>query len=234
MFRPMLLRRPLLLKALLTLRRARFVPAVCLALFGLSLSAQSGTYAGSAEYQGMLEELHAPAPSPIFLATGVRPLPEQGLKVQVHNTRNSLELKTRSMQITIDRPTATVTMLNLQTRPPGCSPSPDQMAAAPTVPTVPPAFANITRQQNTWTISLRAPEVDTPIILELLHAGMAASLHRAPHARPGPCPLYPSTSPEPTPASASESAFSRQPFPTPTSMSVPPIAPASRATTGAT
>ena len=82
----------------------------------MSLPAQSGTYAGSAEYQGMLEELHAPAPSPIFLATGVRPVAEQDLKVQVHNTRNSMELKTQSMQISIDRPTATLTMLNLQTK----------------------------------------------------------------------------------------------------------------------
>ena len=58
-----------------TVCSAKAVPAICLALFfALSLSAQSGTYADSAEYQGMLEELHKPAPSPIFLATGMRPL----------------------------------------------------------------------------------------------------------------------------------------------------------------
>ena len=64
----------------LLLRAVRYLPLTCLALCAMSLPAQSGTYASSAEYQGMLEELHAPAPSPIFLATGTRPLPEQDLK----------------------------------------------------------------------------------------------------------------------------------------------------------
>ncbi len=91
----------------------KYLTVPCLALCAMSLHAQSGTYASSAEYQGMLEELHAPAPSPIFLATGTRPLPEQDLKVKVHDTRGRLELKTQSLQITIDRPAATLTMLNL-------------------------------------------------------------------------------------------------------------------------
>ncbi len=47
-----------------------------------------------------------------------------------------------------------------------------------------PAFANITRLQNTWTLALHATEGDTPITLELLHAGMA----RLSIARPTPAP----------------------------------------------
>ena len=97
-------------------RARRYLPILCLALFLPSLQAQSGTYASSAEYQGMLEELRAPAPSPIYLATGQRPLPDDSLKVKQHNTRTALTLKTQSMEITIDRQTATLTLLNLQTR----------------------------------------------------------------------------------------------------------------------
>ena len=100
---------------LFLMRGVKYLPVMCLALCAMSLPAQSGTYASSAEYQGMLEELHAPAPSPIFIATGTRPLPEQDLKVQVHDTRGRLELKTQSLQITIDRPAATLTVLNLET-----------------------------------------------------------------------------------------------------------------------
>lgn len=103
------------MEARLPRRGVKYLTVSCLALCAMSLHAQSGTYASSAEYQGMLEELHAPAPSPIFLATGTRPLPEQDLKVKVHDTRGRLELKTQSLQITIDRPAATLTVLNLET-----------------------------------------------------------------------------------------------------------------------
>src|SRR5271170_1664269 len=100
----------------LPLRGVMYLLVTCLALCAISLPAQSVTYASSSEYQGMLEELHAAAPSPIFLATGTRQLPEQDLKVKVHDTRGRLELKTQSLQITIDRPAATLTLLNLETR----------------------------------------------------------------------------------------------------------------------
>ena len=62
------------------LRVRRYLAILCLALFVPTLQAQSGTYAASAEYQGMLEELHTPAPSPIYLATGQRPLPDGSLR----------------------------------------------------------------------------------------------------------------------------------------------------------
>ncbi|MEA3005521.1 MAG: hypothetical protein QOI94_790, partial [Acidobacteriaceae bacterium] len=40
--------------ALLALRARRYLPILCLALFAPALKGQSGTYAASAEYQGML------------------------------------------------------------------------------------------------------------------------------------------------------------------------------------
>src|SRR5580693_2708516 len=120
------------------------LPILLLALFVPSLKAQSGTYASSAEYQGMLEELHTPAPSPIFLATGQRPLPDDSLKVKQQNTRTTLTLKTQSLQITIDRQAATLTLLNLQTHADWVFSLPDQTAA----------ITSITRQQNNWTIPL--------------------------------------------------------------------------------
>ncbi|MDT7816019.1 MAG: hypothetical protein QOJ42_5935, partial [Acidobacteriaceae bacterium] len=155
--------------ALLALRARRYLPILCLALFAPAIKGQSGTYATSAEYQGMLEELHTPAPSPIYLATGQRPLPDNSLKVKLHNTRNALTLKTQSMQITIDRQAATVTLLNLQTHASWVFSLADQ--TAPTPPT-------ITRQQNQWTITTG----NSTLTLQLMTAGMA----RITIARPTP------------------------------------------------
>ncbi len=138
----------------------------CLSILGLalctfSLQAQSSSYASSAEYQGMLQELHAPEPSPIFLATGARPLADQALKVEVHDRRQILQLKTQAMEITIDRPAATLTLRNLQTR------------ASWAIPLGAAATVSIARAQNTWTLSVHAPGADSSITLEILHPAMA-------------------------------------------------------------
>jgi alpha-glucosidase (family GH31 glycosyl hydrolase) len=157
-----------IMRALLAPRAGRYLSILCLALLVPTLKAQSGTYASSAEYQGMLEELRTPAPSPIYLATGQRPLPDDSLKVKVQNTRTTLNLKTQSTQITIDRQAATLTLLNLQTHASWLFSLPDQTAA----------ITNITRQQNNWTIPLG----NTTLILQLMTAGMA----RITIARPTP------------------------------------------------
>ena len=136
---------------------------VCIALFSVTLHAQSGTYAGSAEYQDMLQELHASAPSPIFLATGQRPLPEPGLKLKVHNSRTSVRLNTSSLQIDIDRAAATVRLLNLQTQ---------AAWILNLASTTSPAVTDITRQQNIWTVTLHAADGDSTLTLELLHPAM--------------------------------------------------------------
>jgi alpha-glucosidase (family GH31 glycosyl hydrolase) len=151
--------------------------SACIALLAVTLRAQSGTYAGSAEYQGMLQELHAPAPSPIFLATGVRPLPEPGLKAKVHNSRTSFRLNTSSLQIDIDRAAATVRLLNLQTQ---------AAWVLNLASTTSPAVTNITRRQNIWTVTLHAADGDSTLTLELLHPAMA----RISIARPAPLLLH--------------------------------------------
>ncbi len=137
--------------------------SACIALLAANLHAQSGTYASSAEYQDMLQELHAPAPSPIFLATGQRPLPEPGLKLKVHNSRTSVRLNTSSLQIDIDRAAATVRLLNLQTQ---------AAWILNLASTTSPAVTNITRQQNIWTVTLHAADGDSTLTLELLHPAM--------------------------------------------------------------
>ena len=112
----------------------------------------------------MLQELHAPAPSPIFLATGQRPLPEPGLKIKVHTSRTNVRLNTSSLQIDIDRAAATVRLLNLQTH------------AAWVLnlgSTASPAVTNITRQQNIWIVTLHAADGDSTLTLELLRPAMA-------------------------------------------------------------
>jgi alpha-D-xyloside xylohydrolase len=176
------------MKTRFRLRGAKHLPMTCVALCAMSLPAQSGTYASSAEYQGMLEELHAPAPSPIFLATGRRQIPEQDLKVKVHDTHGRLELKTQSLQITIDRPAATLTMLNLETRASWVLSFAEQAAVTPAlVPTatVPPTFTNLTRQQNSWSFSFHSSAGEAAVTLELLQAGMATLSF----ARPAPSAL---------------------------------------------
>jgi alpha-D-xyloside xylohydrolase len=162
--------------ALLAFRAGRYLSVLCLALFVPHLKAQSGTYAGSAEYRGMLQELRTPAPSPIFLATGARPLPDPSLKVKQHDTRTTLNLKTQSMEITLDRQAATLTLLNLQTHASWTLSLVDQTSAGPA------AFANITRQQNQWTLTRHAAAGDITLTLELLHDNLA----RLSIARPTP------------------------------------------------
>lgn len=142
----------------------KFLLPACIALFALTLHAQSGTYAASKEYQGMLQELRAPAPSPIFLATGVRPMPEPGLKVKVHNTKTAVRISTSSLEITIDRAAATLALLNLQTH---------ASWVLSFASTSPPTGVNLTRQQNAWTLSFQTPDGDVSLTLEFLHASMA-------------------------------------------------------------
>ncbi len=134
----------------------------------------------------MLRELQVPAPSPIFLATGARPAAE-ALKIQVHSTRDALQLKTSSMQITIDRAAATVALWNTQTHATwllslGEPAVPARASSgAPAPPAISGASLQITRQQNAWTLAVHAAEGDSTLTLEILHDGVA----RLSIARPG-------------------------------------------------
>ena len=76
--------------------------------------------------------------------------------MQVHDDHHVLQLKTLSMQITIDRQAGTLSLLNLETK------------AAWMLSSGAPAFGNVTRLQNQWTLS----DADGTIQVEVLRAGM--------------------------------------------------------------
>ena len=78
--------------------------------------AQADRYAQSAEYTSMIQELHAPAPSPIFIATGQRPAADPALRVSAHQDKHGLRLTTASSEFIYDQQTATLTMRSRQGR----------------------------------------------------------------------------------------------------------------------
>ena len=129
-----------------------------LALFPLALPAQSGSYAGSSEYQKMIDELHEPAPSAAFIATGERQVADEALPIHVRDQRQLLQLRTNAFEITVDKSAATLNLVNLATR------ANWVISFAPAPPAQPLA---ITRQQHEWTLS--SPTIGT-IKLEILHA----------------------------------------------------------------
>jgi alpha-glucosidase (family GH31 glycosyl hydrolase) len=142
-------------------RTAGYLAALFLSLFAASLTAQNTPYSNSTEYQGMLQELHAAAPSPIFIATGARPAADPSLKVQAHSAGKTLQLKTPSMQITIDRVAATLTLLNLETHANWVL----SLAAGPSAP------LSLTREQNAWTLNKASS--GPAITLEILQSALA-------------------------------------------------------------
>jgi hypothetical protein len=86
-----------------------------IALSPLALCAQSGTYSGSSEYQKMMEELDAPSPSLAYIATGQRQLPEEALPIHIRDKVPLLQLRTKAVEITVDKSRATLTLVNLLT-----------------------------------------------------------------------------------------------------------------------
>jgi alpha-D-xyloside xylohydrolase len=115
-----------------------------LALSPLGLCAQSGTYSGSPEYQQMIEELHAPSPSMAYIATGQRQPSDQALPVHVRDKGPLLQVRTKAVEITVDKLRATLTLKNLLTN----SSWVFSFASAPLAQPV-----SIQRQQNTWSIA---------------------------------------------------------------------------------
>ena len=120
---------------------------------------------------------HLPQP---FLATGVRPVADPGLRVQVHEAHGALHLRTASLEITfgmtLDRAAATLTLLNLDTKASWAFSLPVAVAAqntaAPAVAVAARARPAITRLQNTWTLALPGQAPSGAIKLEVLQAAM--------------------------------------------------------------
>ena len=133
---------------------------ISLALSPLALCAQSGAYSGSPEYQKMIEELRAPSPSLAYIATGQRQLPDQVLPVHVRDKGPLLQLRTKAIEITVDKSKATLTLVNLLTN------ANWVFSFAPVPPAQP---VSIQRQQNTWSIA--TPGAGT-LKVELLHPSL--------------------------------------------------------------
>src|ERR1700753_942354 len=117
---------------------------ISLVLSPLTLCAQAGTYSGSPEYQKMLEELHTPAPSLAYIATGQRQLADQALPVRVRDKGGLLQLRTKALEITVDKSRATLTLVNLLT---------NANWLFSFAPMAPAQAVSIQRQQNTWSIA---------------------------------------------------------------------------------
>ena len=106
----------------------------------------------------MIDELHTPAPSPAFIATGVRQVANEALPIHVRDQRQLLQLRTKAIEITVDKSAATLTLVNLATRANWVI----SFASAP-----PAQSIAITREQHAWTLSSSA--IGT-VKLEILHA----------------------------------------------------------------
>jgi alpha-glucosidase (family GH31 glycosyl hydrolase) len=133
---------------------------ISLLLSPLALCAQSGAYSSSPEYQQMLEELRAPSPSLAYIATGQKQLPDQALAVHVRDKGPLLQLRTKAIEITVDKSRATLTLVNLLTNANWI------FSFATTSPGQP---VSIQRQLNTWSIATPGAGA---IHVEFLHASL--------------------------------------------------------------
>ena len=132
------------------------------------LSAQTSSYAASPEYKSMLEELKTNSPSPAFIATGVRPTPDANLKIQTHNNRRTLQLRTPTLELQVDKTNASLTVLNRTTQAAWTMPlgsSGVSAAATLTVTSIP--------KTNAWTLAVQQPgSVPTTTTIEWIQASV--------------------------------------------------------------
>ena len=78
-------------------------------------SSQQPRYSQSAEYQAMLAEMHSEAPSPAYIATGVRPKADANLKVNVQTSESSVQLSTKAARLVWSQQTGTLVWTSLVT-----------------------------------------------------------------------------------------------------------------------
>ncbi len=124
-----------------------------------------GQYSASPEYKNMIEELHAPAPSPAFIATGNRPSADPHLRVAVHEDQRTLRLTTAATEFIFDKQSYELHVLNrgsgaewrLSTSDP----------SAPALLGTKPLLA-ASREANRWTLPTSANTACTPLIFEIL------------------------------------------------------------------
>ncbi len=98
------------------LRPRHFVASTIFLLSGYGCTQVTIPYSKTPEYQQMLEELRSPAPSPIYVATGVRPRANPQLNVRVQNTAGGLQVETEDARLTVPMSGHSLTVQNLHTQ----------------------------------------------------------------------------------------------------------------------
>jgi alpha-glucosidase (family GH31 glycosyl hydrolase) len=129
----------------------------------------SGQYSASQEYKNMIEELHVPAPSPAYIATGERPAADANLRVAVHEDQRSLRLTTASTDFRFDKQSDTLDISNRVTgaqwrvSSPNASGSAPASAAARTQPPI-----SLSREVNRWMLPAAPGASCAPLTLEIM------------------------------------------------------------------
>jgi alpha-glucosidase (family GH31 glycosyl hydrolase) len=119
-------------------------------------------YSKSTEYQRMIDEIHSPAPSPAYIATGARPQADPALAVDVKEDVHALRLTTRSATYTLDKSTLALTVDNLLTH------QSWTLSLGLTAP-----LAAIQRDHNRWSIASGTDAAARSLQLEILTSGLA-------------------------------------------------------------
>ena len=132
--------------------------AAALVLSSTLALAQQPLYSRTPEYQRMIEEVRTPAPSPAYIATGVRPQADPKLTIDVHEDDTSLRLTTDEAVYLLDKAAGTLRIDNLQTH------KSWTISLAQHAP-----FNAATRHGNRWSITAGSTVID----LELLRGGLA-------------------------------------------------------------
>ena len=154
------------------LRLCLFPPLTFLLLGAGGFAQGTLPYSKTPEYQRMLEELRSPAPSPIYLATGMRPLADQHLGVKVDNTADTFQVETDEARLSVALSGASVSVQNRRS---GASWSFDVSREGCTESAAAGARTGTARPSGThhWVVQLPTPCGATTLDFELLTARLA-------------------------------------------------------------
>ncbi len=125
--------------------------AILLIMGTSSAGAQEQRYSQSAEYQAMLAELRTDAPSPAYIATGVRPQADPRLKVEAVEDADGLQLSTAAARLLWRKDTGRFRWTSLATKKSWTLGAPQAAEPCPagSIGAQPPQSA---RKGNQWTL----------------------------------------------------------------------------------
>ncbi len=137
---------------------------VCLLPLGaVAQSATAQRYSDSQEYRQMIDELHKPSPSPMFIATGKWPIADTALRPEVEDTAQALTIGTPAVQFVFDKATGRLTIRNRRSG----------VSWALVVPGCDGERPAIVREANTWTFAAPKTCSGTSMALNLLTGDLA-------------------------------------------------------------